>query len=656
MVSPSTRSALRLLLLPLLLLACLSSLHAQASHVVTWSLSAPAAPAAADKPIRAQLTAQIAEGWHIYALTQIAGGPNPMTLVVADESRFRLVGAPSAPAPIKKYDENFAMDTVLYEGSPRFVLNLRALPEALGKSSPLVVNVRYQACNETTCIPPRVEHLQTMISVAAASPAVAAKISEAASAAAAAPAAPAPAAPAPAAPSAPAPVNANASTSISVQDLSNKSLISFVWFAAMMGALSLLTPCVFPMIPITVSYFTNHSGQSRRAAIQTALVYGCGIILTFTALGMALAIVFGAGGVNQLAANPWVNLFITAIFLGFAFSLFGVFFLQAPDALVNKVESLKRDKQGNGVVGALLMGFAFTLTSFTCTAPFVGTLLVMTAQGNWRWPLLGMLSFSTVFAIPFFVLALAPQLISKLPRAGGWMNSVKVVMGLLEIAAAMKFLSNADLVWRWGIFTRSTVLAVWIASGLLIVLYVLGRFRLSHDSPVDSIGPVRMLIALVFLSAVIWLTPGLFGRPLGELEPFLPPDMSASTVASSNAAPATEVWMLNDYDGALKLAAQQNKLVFIDFTGYTCTNCRWMEANMFPRPEIEAQMRQFVRLRLYTDGAGELYARQQKLQQDKFGTVALPFYAIVRPDGSIVKTFPGLTRDSNAFLAFLKQQ
>jgi len=427
-----------------------------------------------------------------------------------------------------------------------------------------------------------------------------------------------------------------------------------------MGALSLLTPCVFPMIPITVSYFTSHASGNRKSAVFTAIIYALGIVLTFTALGMLLAVIFGAGGVNHLAANPWVNLLITAIFLGFAFSLFGAYFIQVPASLMDRMDFLTRNKEGGQVIGALLMGFAFTLTSFTCTSPFVGTLLVLTAQGNWRWPLAGMLAFSTVFAIPFFVLALAPQLMSRLPKAGGWMVSVKAVMGFLEIAAAMKFLSNADLVWHWGIFTRQVVLAVWVGIGVMTVLYVLGYFRMAHDSPVESIGAVRLTVAIVFLAVTVWLVPGLFGRQLGELESFLPPEVSSSGSPPST-SPASSAnlqheadWILNDYDGAMEQAKQENKLVFVDFTGYTCTNCRWMEANMFPRPEVAKEINKFVCVRLYTDGDGELYEHYQKMQQEKFGTVALPLYAILRTDGSPIATFPGLTRNTAEFLAFLQ--
>jgi thiol:disulfide interchange protein DsbD len=415
------------------------------------------------------------------------------------------------------------------------------------------------------------------------------------------------------------------------------------------------------MIPITVSYFTDHGADTRRKAVGQAFVYALGIVLTFTALGMALALVFGASGVNRLAANPWVNLLITAIFLAFAFSLFGAFVIQAPPSLVNRLDSVTRHEGTSRSLGTLLMGLVFTLTSFTCTAPFIGTLLVMASQGNWRWPLIGMLVFSSVFAIPFFLFALMPQLLAQLPKSGSWLNSVKVVMGFLEIAAAMKFLSNADLIWHWGIFTRQVVLAIWVATGVLIVLYLLGKFQTIHDTSVPTLSAARLLLVLLFLSGSVWLGTGLFGHPLGEIEAYLPPPASTQPAGASNKAGAADAsaplsWILNDYSTAIGQAKQQNKPLFIDFTGYTCTNCRWMEANMFTQPAIKTGLEQFVRARLYTDGAGPVYANQQKMENDRFGTVALPLYAIVSPDEKTIATFPGLTRNPQQFLDFLNKR
>jgi thiol:disulfide interchange protein len=416
------------------------------------------------------------------------------------------------------------------------------------------------------------------------------------------------------------------------------------------------------MVPITVSYFTNHAAGNRRAALRDAVIYAIGIILTFTALGVALAALFGAAGINRFAANPWVNVIITLIFFGFALSLFGAFNIQVPSSVLTKLDALSRKEEGSGggghVIALLLMGLTFSLTSFTCTAPFVGTLLVMAAGGDRLYPVVGMLAFSTIFALPFFVLALAPQLVSQLPKSGGWLNSVKVVMGLLEVAAAMKFLSNVDLVWHWGFFTREVVLAIWVAVAALIAFYLLGKFQLAHDMGIERIGALRLMIALLSLSLGFYLLTGLFGARLGEVESFLPPatvNASSSTLVGGGPGTAGELaWVTNDYESALKQAKAENKPVFIDFTGYTCTNCRWMEANMFTKAAVKEELEKYVRARLYTDGEGQPYEGFQQMQQEKFGTVALPLYAVVGGDGQILKTFPGLTRDQSEFVSFLK--
>ncbi|HEX9963258.1 MAG TPA: cytochrome c biogenesis protein CcdA, partial [Pyrinomonadaceae bacterium] len=437
----------------------------------------------------------------------------------------------------------------------------------------------------------------------------------------------------------------------------NTDFGSFIWLAITVGALSLLTPCVFPMIPITVSYFTNHSAGSRAKSVRLALVYSIGIIMTFTALGMLLAIFVGAAGINLFAANPWVNLLITGIFLFFAFNLFGSYEINIPTSILTRLDNMTRshEGEGSGIVGALLMGLTFTLTSFTCTSPFVGTILVSASQGSWQMPLIGMLAFSTVFALPFFVLALVPQWVSQLPRAGGWMNSIKVSMGFLEIAAAMKFLSNVDLVWHWGIFTRPVVLAIWIAIGIILAIYLLGKFQLSLDSKPERIGAFRLVSAIVSLAISFYLLTGLFGARLGELESFLPPVTENARSFNNSKSTDEPTWINNDFESALKQAKAENKMVFVDFTGYTCTNCRWMEANMFPKREVETELNKFVLARLYTDGNGEVYERQQQFQEQTFQTVALPFYAVFDADGKPLATFPGLTRNTQEFVDFLRK-
>ena len=432
---------------------------------------------------------------------------------------------------------------------------------------------------------------------------------------------------------------------------------AFFWLAISAGAFALITPCVFPMIPITASYFAKHGGDSRQAAVKNAVLFGGGIIGTFTAVGLATSVLVGAAGMSRFAASPWVNLAIAAMFAVFAFNFFGFYEIRIPSGVLNRLDSLTRDRASSGSLGAVLMGGTFAVTTFTCTAPFVGTLLVLASQGQWQQPVVGLLLFSTTFAVPFFFLALAPRVLGKLPRSGGWLTSVKVVLGLIELGAALKFVSNADLVLGWGIFSRQVVLVSWAVICGVIAVYLLGlRF------PVRSITrphPIGATLAAGFAIFGTWLGLGLDGRPLGEVEPFLPPraeDTPAGALAMAERGEEHDGlhWYQNDLDGALAAAREGGSRVFIDFTGYTCTNCRWMESNMFTIPEVAEQLERFVLARLFTDGEGEVYEDQMDYQKEKFGTIALPLYAVLDGEGETVATFLGLTRDREEFLEFLK--
>jgi thiol:disulfide interchange protein len=424
----------------------------------------------------------------------------------------------------------------------------------------------------------------------------------------------------------------------------------FLWLAATTGLLSLLTPCVFPMVPVTIAYFSKPQDRER-GGVRRALLFGLGIVGTFTVLGLALAGVFGAAGLNRFAADPWVNMTLAALFFLFAANLFGWLELRLPWRVVNAVDRSAREAPQGSSVGALLMGATFTLTSVTCTAPFVGTLLVLASQGSWAMPVVGMIVYSTAFALPFVALALAPRLISRLPRAGQWIQTLRVLIGILEVGAAIKFVSNTDLVLAWGVFTRPVVLFLWMALAIVAAAYLGRDLRTTvarHEIRLAAIIPVVLALLLA-----AWLGSGLRGRPLRQIEAFLPPSTPVAALASSGGTVPT--WLLNDYDGALKTARTSGKLVFVDFTGYTCTNCRWMEANIFSRPDVGAELGQFVLTRLYTDGEGAIYERQQAFQEQKFGTVALPLYAVVDADGKVRLTFTGLTRDPAEFIAFLQR-
>lgn len=601
----------------LVILASFFSLFGQ--DPVTWKLKAKEEVLNAGSKLQAELVAEIEEGWYVYAIDQPEGvGPVPMRISLPENSGFQINGKIISAEPLSKFDQNFDIESRFFVGKVSFTIPLRALREE--NSSNLILNVRYQSCNDTVCLPPRTVQVSILGELSKES------------------------------------ILNSVSTAQEERKFDQVQFWGFLWLAITLGAVSLLTPCVFPMIPITVSYFTKNAANNMLKSLKMALVYSLGIIFTFTLFGMAVAIFVGAAGVNLFAANPWVNLAIAAIFIFFAFNLFGAYEIRIPSSVLSRLDSIARKEEGEGrlIVGTLLMGLIFTLTSFTCTSPFVGTVLVSASQGDWQMPLIGMLAFSVVFASPFFILALIPQYLSSLPKAGSWMNSVKVCMGFLEITAAMKFISNADLVWKWGIFNRTVVLAFWVSIGLIMTFYLLGRFQLFHDSKLEKIGSVRLMAAILTLTISLYLLTGLFGFPLGELESFLPPDLEKRSSGLFYKEERTE-WIVNDLDKAKEIARKDKKPIFIDFTGYTCTNCRWMEANIFTKPEVKSELEKFVLVKLFTDGQGEVYAKHQRFQEEKFKTVALPFYAVIKSNGEIVKTFPGLTRNPSEFVEFLRQ-
>jgi thiol:disulfide interchange protein len=626
----------------LFVLICLSGAFGQEPGHWSLSVDNKDKTVAAGGAITAALTAKIDAGWYLYSLDQPPGGPIATTIKVSEARPFELAGQIISPKPSTKTDPLFTGEdgkplvTRYFTDSVTFSVPLRATAETTADA--VALDVRFQLCDDTRCLPPKT------LRVSLAGVEDVKRSSQ------------------------PAATNNEQRTTNNELRTTNQpaDLWSFIWLAITFGAISLLTPCVFPMIPITVSYFMKHSEGHHGRTIRLAFVYSVGIIATFSALGMLLAVVFGAAGINLFAANPWVNLFIAALFLFFAFNLFGFYEISIPSSVLTKLDAITRSEEGRGsaYIGALLMGLTFTLTSFTCTSPFIGTLLVSTAQGDWKMPLLGMLAFSTVFALPFFVIATVPRLLHGLPRSGGWLNSVKVVMGFLEVAAAMKFLSNVDLVWgaAWNeggalnygkVFTREIVLIIWVVIGLAIVAYILGLFRLKHDSPVKMISVLRVGFAALFLALCVYLTLGVLGRKLGELESFLPPKNNHSLFNVLGDPNAELTWVTNDLPLALKQARVENKRVFVDFTGYTCTNCRWMEANMFTRPEVKVEMEKYILVSLYTDGEGEVYERQQQYQQETFQTVALPFYAVLDANGTPLAMFPGLTRNPQEFVDFL---
>ena len=614
-----------------------------AQNEVRFELVSSRAQVEAGGTFTAVLKAQITPGWHLYSMTPYPEGsiaPQPTTVTLVDSDIFDLAGAVKQPDPKVSFDENFGIDTEYFEGLVDFELPILVSADAIGPQD-LAVKVRFMACNDRLCLPPQNEILTASIEVlpGSASSALPTGSTLAASE------------------SSPETVAAAAPVTTPSSGIPAGTL-AYILFAMAGGGLALLTPCVFPMIPITVSYFTKRE-VSRQKALGEAALYSLGIIGTFTLLGFLLTALFGAGGINRVASSPAVNVLIAGIFIVFALSLFGVVELRVPSGLLSALD--KKSSASGGVLGILLMALTFSLTSFTCTVPFVGTVMVAAAQGSWLWSLLGVTAFATVFALPFFFLALFPSWLKSLPKSGGWMDSMKITMGFLELAAAMKFISNVDLVYQWELITRPVFITVWLAISLMTAIYLLGKFYFPHEVPPSSLSAGRVMSAAFFLAVSFYLLRGLIGFPLGELDAFLPPrdygGISQSAAGfgfgGGDNRQSQEFW-LTDYQEALLLARQESKPIFIDFTGYTCTNCRWMESNIFPRLAVRELFYQYILVRLYTDGGEAEHEANLEFERDRFGTIALPLYALMSPQDEILATFPGLTRQESEFVAFLE--
>ncbi|GAB3584679.1 protein-disulfide reductase DsbD family protein [Hymenobacter daeguensis] len=464
---------------------------------------------------------------------------------------------------------------------------------------------------------------------------------------------------------------AAAATNATTTTEGNMWLFAFGAFLAGLGAL--LTPCVFPLIPMTVSFFTSGS-DSRQRGILKAVVYGLSIIFVYVVLGMIVSIILGPDALNFMATHWLPNLIFFAVFITFGLSFLGLFEITLPSGIVNKIDA-QADKGGWG--GVFFMALTLVLVSFSCTGPIVTSLLTMASQGQRLTPVIGMLGFSLAFALPFTLFAIFPAWLKSLPRSGGWLNTVKVVMGFVELGLALKFLSMADLAYHWHILPRDLYLVLWIVLAGLLGLYLLGKYRLSHDSALDHLSVGRLLMAVLSFSFMVYLVPGLFGAPLPLLAGYLPPqskhDFSVATAENGNSAAvattrpggaAHETPRFGDFlelphnlDGyfdleqARRVARQQHKPLFVDFTGHACVNCRKMEATVWADPQVLEKLRNdYVVVALYVDDKTELpenewytSKRDQQvkktlgkqnadLQLSNFQGNAQPLYALLDPD------------------------
>lgn len=470
-----------------------------------------------------------------------------------------------------------------------------------------------------------------------------------------------------------------------------------IFIAGLLGGFAaFIMPCIFPMVPLTVSFFTKKAG-SRAKGVSQALLYGLFIIVIYVALGMLITIAFGSDALNALSTNGVFNFLFFLILVVFAASFFGAFELTLPSSFVNKIDA---QSDRGGLLGLFFMAFSLALVSFSCTGPIIGTLLVEAAsKGERLGPAIGMLGFSIALSIPFVLFAFFPSMLKSLPKSGGWLNSVKVVLGFLELALALKFLSNVDLAYHWNWLDREVFLALWIAIFGLMGLYLIGKIRFAHDSPLAHLSVPRTILSVVVFAFVIYMVPGMWGAPLKSISAFLPPsatqDFDLSTMglgtpvatASTSSGKQKKYYEIfhergtpkgfdpyYDYEEGLAAGKELGKPLLIDFTGWNCVNCRKMEANVWTDPKVASLLREeFVMVELFVDDRTELAPQEQYVseysgkkintigkknsdfQASAFNSNSQPLYVIVDTDGHVLVPPKGADYDVNSYAAYLQQ-
>ncbi len=472
-------------------------------------------------------------GWHVYGIDR--SGVGIKTAVELEDGSFSLAGPlASDQKPKTAAATEFTPAYDYYEGNVLFTQRIQAAAGTKPGTQKLRGTFHFQECNDNSCLRPSKRDFAFDIEVLPASDA----------------ALPSPATDKP-----------ETQKTEGSKDVAKVGFIAFLGLAFGAGLLTLITPCVFPLIPVTISYFLKQSQDSGSSPFNLSLCYGAGIIGSFTGLGFILTVFFSANAARQFAANPIVNLIIGILFVVFAFSLLGAFDLRLPASLQQKLNFMGK----GGYAGALFLGLTFAVTAFACTAPFASAVLLAASQGDYFWSILGMLAYSGTMAVPFFILGLFPSLMKNLPKSGGWMNAVKVSFGFFELAAAFKFFSNVDWQMGWGILPRSIVLSTWVICSAFVCLYLLHLFRLPHDTPQDSISVTRVTFALITGALALWMATGLGGKPLGYLEAFLPPEQF-----STDAPKEVKQWQKDvSFEEGRKSAREQGKPLVLEFTGFT---------------------------------------------------------------------------------------
>lgn len=624
------------------------------------------------------LTATIEPGWHMYTPNIPDGGPVPMSFTW-NVKGAKLIGKPTpSKKPHREHDETFGMDLSWWTGSVTFTQKF----EVTDKDYQIGGSVQQMACNDENCTPPATETFNFKGSLkeppkaadlplpAADSAATTATSTAAADSASATPGDSVPVAASGGMGDTWAPVTIEHTADEDVTNTGNtrgRSLWYIFWACFAGGLLALLTPCVWPMIPMTVSFFLKQSG-SRAKSIQNAITYGLSIIVIFVLLGVLFTAIFGASALNAMATNAVVNIIFCLLLVLFAVSFFGAFELKLPDSWSNRMDT--RAEKTTGLLSIFFMAATLVIVSFSCTGPIIGTLLVEAAsQGSMLSPIVGMTSFALALAIPFALFAMFPSVLEKMPKSGGWLNTVKVVLGFIELALALKFLSVADLAYGWHILDRETFLALWIAIFGALGLYLLGIFRFNSDGKPKNpgIGVTRFFCGLVSLAFTAYLVPGLWGAPLKVTSAFVPPLFTQDFNLYGG-----EQQEYDNYDEGLAAAAKQGKPVLVDFSGFGCVNCRKMEGAVLDDPTIKQTIQDhFVTVKLMVDDKAKLDKpmvvqengksvqlnsvgdKWSYLQRHKFNSNSQPLYVVLNAKGEMLSGPFSYREDIPAFQTFL---
>lgn len=635
---------------------------AQVNDPVSWTFSSKKID---NLKYEIVLEATVDMGWHLYSSELPDGGPLPTSIIFEESDNYKVIGKlVPAGKPTIEFDEVFNMDLAYFDAYAKFI-QIIELNEGVDGMK-ISGEIEYQACFEDKCIFLTKEFSTKVGNVTAKK-----ETSEQTAA-----------------------IEDNSSQTES-ENGTKSSLLVFFFISLAAGLAGLLTPCVFPMIPMTVSFFMNKQ-KNRFNAILNAFIFGISIIVIYTSIGLLVSLTsVGAGFANQLVSHWLPNLIFFLLFMAFAASFFGLFEIMLPSSLSTKTDS-KAEK--GGFIGSFFMALTLVIVSLSCVGPIVGAILVESAAGLGLKPIIGMLGFSLAFAVPFTLFAIFPSWLNKLPKSGGWLNSVKIVLGFIVLAFGLKFLSVVDQGYHLGILGREVFLSIWIAIFLMLGLYLLGKIRFKLDSPVQHLGFFRLMLAIATFAFVIYLIPGMFGAPLKGLSGLIPPktghsfDLEQMITQNRGVSIQEKATLCEepkfadvlhlphglqgyfDYNQALACAKEQNKPIFVDFVGHACSNCKVMEQNVWSDPKVlEILQNEYVIVALYVDERTKLDEsdwvtssvdgkvkktigkKNADFQITRYNVNSQPFYVLLTPNEELLAEPYGYNTNVDDFVAFLKE-